>query len=212
MMRVAGILVVSMLAAGCAAERTRPAARASVAIEDAPAWRNTIASEDEGRLAALPAALQGLAARLPARVRTAQGALLDPQAGLDYPALPPGAYRCRTLRLRAGGRATILRTTPADFCNVSGAPDGLAYARQTGAEPAAGYFYPDGRRYIFLGARQARAGDNSIGYQHDRKRDLVGVVERVGGFRWRIAVPGTSAGAVDIVELTPVPPEQQPRG
>jgi hypothetical protein len=41
---------------------------------------------------------------------------------------------------------------------------------------------------------------------------MVGVVERVGGFRWRLAVAGADARQLDIYELTPVPADQQPRG
>ena len=134
------------------------------------------------------------------------------QAGdARYAALPPGSYRCRTVHLRTGKRGATVRATPPGFCYVSGEEQSLGFSKQTGADIAAGYFYPDGKRYVFLGARQRRAGDNSFAYGADRTRDLVGVAERFANFRWRLAVPGPREGDIDVYELTPVPAEQQPK-
>jgi hypothetical protein len=145
-------------------------------------WRGTIQPQDQARLDALPA-------QVPALERT---------AALDYPQLSPGSYRCRA----AAGRR-------ADYCYVSATAEGLALAKQTGANPLSGYLHADGNRYVFLGARQRRAGDTSQAYGADPARNLVGTVERVGNFRWRLAVVG--AGQPLVLELTPVPVEQQPR-
>ncbi|WP_213979164.1 DUF4893 domain-containing protein [Sphingomonas sp. dw_22] len=178
-----------------------------------PAWRKAIAPQDSDRLAILPAEWAKLHGKLRPATRTAQGPLLDPTAGLANAELPPGSYRCRTLHLRAAARGPAsVRATPQGFCYVSGEADSLAFSKQTGTDIAAGYFYPDGKRYIFLGARQRRAGENSYPYGADPDRDVVGVAERVGNFRWRLAVTGQRAGDVDVYELTPVPAEQQPRG
>jgi len=184
-----------------------------VTIEETPAWRVSITPEDEARLKGLSASWTGLHARLAPRVRTAQGKLVDPAAGLDLPALTPGSYRCRVVKMRTPprGSATV-RSSANDFCFISGTEDGIAFVKQTGSDPAAGYLYPDGKRYVFLGARQRRAGDNSLGYGNEPARDMVGVVERVGGFRWRLAVAGADDRQLDIYELTPVPADQQPRG
>lgn len=201
------------LLAACAAQKPHIVSVSPVTVEEPPAWRVAILPEDEARLGTLRSQWDGLHARLTPRVRTAQGKLVDPAAGLELPAVTPGSYRCRILRLRTPqrGPATV-RSSTNDFCFVSSAPDGLAFVKQTGSDPAAGYFYPDGDRYVFLGARQRRAGDNSLGYGNEPARDMVGVVERVGGFRWRIAVAGADARQLDIYELTPVPAEQQPKG
>lgn len=182
-------------------------------IHAEPVWRRTIAPEDGARLVGLPVDWAKLHARLRAATRSAQGPLLDPAAGLDYAALPPGSYRCRTLHLRAGRRGrALVQATPPGFCYVSAQDGALGFSKQTGADIAAGYFYPDGKRYVFLGARQRRAGDNSYAYGADPGRDLVGVAERFANFRWRLAVPGARAGDIDVYELTPVPAEQQPNG
>jgi hypothetical protein len=210
--RIITLALCSSLAA-CAAARTQTSSQLLIVspVEGA-AWRSSIRSEDEGKLRELPVAWSALHAKLPPRVRTAQGTLVNPGAATDLPTLTPGSYRCRALKLRTQRRGAVARSSASDFCFVSGATDGFSFVKQTGAEPMAGYFYPDGKRYVFLGARQRRAGDNSLGYGNDPARDMVGVVERVGGFRWRLAIAGTDTRQLDIYELTPVPVEQQPKG
>lgn len=212
---VCALLVVPGLGA-CTAKTPHPASIAMVVpvpphIHPEPAWRQAIAPRDTVRLTGLAADWRKLHARLRAATRQTQGALIDPAAGLDNAALPPGSYRCRTLHLRAGTRGAIVRPTTPGFCYVSGEDGSLGFAKQTGTDIAAGYFYPDGKRYVFLGARQPKAGDNSHAYGMDPQRDLVGVAERFANFRWRLAVPGPRAGDIDVYELTPVPAEQQPK-
>jgi hypothetical protein len=182
MVRRSPLLVLLLLLGACAGHAPRVGL---VGPEEppAPAWRSTIQPEDQARLDALPA-------KLPARLRT--------QAALAFPELSPGSYRCRALPARK-----------ADYCYVSATPDGLALAKQTGLNPFGGYLHVDGNRYVFLGARQRRAGETGQAYGTDPARDLVGTVERVGNFRWRLAVIG--AGQPLLLELTPVPVELQPR-
>ena len=212
--RIVIIALCSLLAA-CAAQQKPPRVVlvTPVPIEEVPEWRKSITPEDDARLDRLGEDWGKLHARLPARVRTAQGKLVDPGAGLDLPSLTPGSYRCRIVRLRTPARgAASARSSANDYCFVSATDEGVAFIKQTGSDPAAGYFYPDGKRYVFLGARQRRAGENSLGYGNEPARDMVGVVERVGGFRWRLAVAGVDGRQLDIYELTPVPVDQQPRG
>ena len=85
---------------------------------------------------------------------------VQPRAGPKrrsaLPAPPPGPYRCRVWRL-AEGRAP--RRFPAHFCYVGVEGALLSFAKQTGDERWAGYFYVDGeRRMIFLGASAAGGG------------------------------------------------------
>lgn len=211
MVRRNGFLLVLPLLAGlsaCAGQK-RPATLTSVEEVEPPiTWRTTIAPQDRLTLDALPGRLAGFGAKVPARQRQAQGPLLDPGTALDHATLPPGAYHCRALRV---AKAAIRKGT-ADFCHVSGEDDGLGFVKQTGTAPTAGYLYPDGDRYVFLGAKQRRAGENALAYGADQTADVVGVVERVGNFRWRMAVAGAAPGQFDLYELTPVPADQQPRG
>lgn len=211
MVRRNGFFLVLPLLAGLAAcaANTRPVATVSAdAVETPVTWRDTIAAQDRLTLAAIPQRIAGFGAKVPARQRRAQGALLDPQSALDHATLPPGAYHCRMLRV---ARATIRKGAP-DFCHVSGEKDGMGFVKQTGLAPTAGYLYADGDRYVFLGARQRRPGENALGYGSDAARNLIGVVERVGNFRWRMAVAGAAPGQFELYELTPVPLEQQPNG
>lgn len=212
--RIVTLALCSLLAA-CAVQAPPPRVVlvSTVTVEEPAEWRKSITPEDDLRLDRLRGDWDKLHAQLPSRVRTAQGRLVDPGAGLDHPILTPGSYRCRIVRLRGPARGPAsVRSTASDFCFVSASDEGFAFVKQTGGDPTAGYFYLDGKRYVFLGARQRRAGDNSLGYGNEPARDLIGVVERVGSFRWRIAVAGSDERQLDIYELTPVPADQQPRG
>lgn len=209
MVRRNGFLLLSvMVALSACAGHKRPAAIAVEAEETPITWRDTIAPQDRATIDTLPQRLADFGTKVPARQRLAQGALLDPAAALDHVTLPPGAYHCRVLRIAR----KVLRKGAADFCHISGAPEGLGFVKQTGTAPTAGYLYSDGDRYVFLGAKQRKAGDNSLAYGANQAADVVGVVERVGNFRWRMALAGAAPGQLDLYELTPVPPEQQPKG
>ncbi len=157
-------------------------------------WRAIVSPADADRLTRLDAAWEA------ARAGASPPLLRD--AGL-WPAPPPGSYRCRVWRL-AEGRAA--RRFPAQFCHVGIEGALLSFAKQTGDERWAGYFYVEGeRRMIFLGA--AAAGGAVPGYGADAGRDVVGVVERVAPLRYRIVMPWPRAGgALDILELVPVAP------
>ncbi|MDP1025890.1 DUF4893 domain-containing protein [Sphingomonas sp. KR1UV-12] len=195
--------------AGCAGGRHRPATAAAptVTLAPEPAWRQAIDQADAQRIEALPtdwATAREQAARRGARLLKAEGDLLKADAALDHPALPPGSYKCRSVTLKRAG----VSKSPSFFCYVGGeAGERVSFTKQTGTALPGGWLYPDeAHRYVFLGARQKRAGDTSLGYGEDRSRDLVGVVERVGAFRWRLVLPGAE---FQVYELTPVPVEQQ---
>lgn len=220
MLRLACALLALPVLAACQ-PATRPDARPTAFVEPAPPpplWRTRIAEGDVPRLEALPDAWRHLYQGVRAPVRKLEGALLDPDAGQPHPALPPGSYRCRIVHLRpgAGGKA-VVQPSPAGFCYISSATEQdeaapLGLAKQTGTDIVAGYVFPDGRRYVFLGARQTKPGANDRGYAGTGPGDVVGMVERFGPFRWRLAVAGTRPGSIDLYELTPVPAEDQPKG
>lgn len=211
-----------MALGGCA---TTPKPVASVQLEapsDGPEWRDSATPADETLIETLPAIWARVLASAKERSSTAiaaEGPLLDPGAALDHPELPPGSYFCRVVRIgkSAGHRRFI--AFPPRFCYISAddASDdsvgekGLIFAKQTGTDLPTGYLYVDGdRRYVFLGARQKRQGDTSLGYGTDAERNVVGVVERIGAFRWRLVAPREDGNTIDIYELTPVPADQQP--
>lgn len=204
-------LAACALVTACTVGSGRPAASVTVAAVEVPRWRQFVHPLDGQRLDALPASWSSLYAKLPARIRSAQGPLADPGAALDHPTPSPGAYSCRKLRLRADRRNPLVRSAASDSCYVASVGETLAFTKQTGADLSSGYLYLDGNRYVYLGARQNRAGESSVGYGDKPGGDTVGILERVGGFRWRLVMAKADASQVDIFELTPIPPDQQPR-
>lgn len=220
MRRASCSLALCLLAAtigGCAATR-RPLPMVTVEApeEPGPAWKTQIQTADAARLDALRA--RWTAALAAARPRFAaalarEGALLDPARALPYPTLPPGSYRCRAVKLGASApRQPAYRSFPPAFCFVGSESDAQAFTKQTGIERPAGWLYPDGaRRMVFLGAF-AEGGASAPVYGAAHGHNAVGVVERVGYFRWRLTlVPADGSAQLTLYELTPVPVEgQQP--
>jgi hypothetical protein len=177
-------------------------------MEPAPAgeaWRDAAEPADVAAIDALPTlwgeALRGVKVG-------AEAELLDPVGALEHPALPPGSYHCRVVRVERGRTQGF----PSQFCFVRGESDGrLSFNKQTGSDLPNGWLFADaGPRYVFLGAQQRRPGENSLAYGAERARDIAGVVERVGAFKWRLVVPRTSPRGVWVYELTPVATAQQP--
>jgi hypothetical protein len=67
-------------------------------------------------------------------------------------------------------------------------------------------------RLIFLGSLALGNEEQPRAYGEDPKRDMAGVLERIGPFRWRLVIPWPQQGTskLDVFELRPV--EQQPEG
>ena len=197
--------------AGCATTRGGAVGRASVAIEtapEAPSWTTIATPADRARITALPDVWTRARAAVPrrfARRMSGEGALVDPGAALDLPALPPGPYRCRLVRL--GGRAGYASFAP-DFCYIEGDNSSLSFTKQTGQTLPGGWLHADtDRRQVFLGTLRTRAASVAPAYGKDAARDVAGVVERVAPFRWRLVLTKAGQGALlDIYELIPVPP------
>jgi hypothetical protein len=195
------------LAAGCATTR----GRTSVAVdasEQSSGWESVATQEDLARINALPARWSSARAAVPKRLAkklAAEGPLVQPDAALDLPALPPGSYRCRLVRF--GGRAGFASFAP-DFCYVEGDAKSLSFTKQTGSTLPGGWLHADtDKRQVFLGT--FRTGSEKIAppYGRDPARDVAGVIERVAPFRWRLVLTHPGKGALlDLYELVPVPP------
>lgn len=214
------VLIVAAAAAalcGCASRTAvTHVAPAVVHSTPRPSWQDVVSKADLDRLARLPdtwhAALQsvsGASRKLLAR----EGDLLAPNAARELPATPPGSYRCRLVKIGVpAGREPSVRSFPDFFCYVRAeSGDRLSFTKQTGTELPGGWLHRDGnRRMVLTGASQRVAGDNSLAYGSEPDRDLIGVVERIGPFRWRLVLPwrGTRPG-LDVYELTPVPTDKQ---
>jgi hypothetical protein len=203
--------LLGLLLGGC--QTMGPAASTPAVTVEAPAsatWETILSAEDRDRLARLDAAWeQGLAAARRGgftRRLTAEGDLLEPQTALERAALPPGSYRCRLITLGASGRrARSYAATGPFFCYVGAEGGNLSFTKQTGPVRPGGYLYDDGdARQIFIGA-SARASERVPPAYGDRpESDVVGIVQRVGPFKYRLVVPWPRSGAaVEVYELVP---------
>jgi hypothetical protein len=137
-----------------------------------------------------------------------EGKLVQPLAALARPAPTPGSYNCRLVKLgRAGARGPSFERFKPFFCYVEFEGDLLTIVKQTGSQRPAGRLWEDDKddRLIFLGSLALGNEEAPLAYGDDPKRNMAGVLERVGPFVWRLVIPwpqGTSK--LDVFELTPV--------
>lgn len=201
-------LLLPFLIEGCAAMTpARPPAlapRVEVIADPIPiAWKEVITPADQARLGRIGEAWEkGLAAA--ARFKAAmhdEGPFLDPAVALPRAAPSPGPYRCRVVKL--GGRAGFAAFRPFD-CFVEAEGELLTMVKGSGSQRPAGRLWTDSdTRQIFLGAL-AIGNAAPPPYAANAQRDIVGFLERVDAFRWRLAVPFPQDGAMlDIYELVP---------
>jgi hypothetical protein len=225
-MRIAPALAVLVLATACQdrpdhgtrrTESSGPPEAALVKAVDVDSrstddWREIASAEDASRLGRLHQAWrlaraeadeQGFSAAV-----EALGPLVDPNAALAGRLQPPpGRYRCRLLMLGSQ------RSQQPPFvegawgsCTVELSPGGTLSLTSSIAPPGArGLLYPDGeRRLVFIGVRSGEREDPpGFSYGSDPARDRVGVLERIGPDRWRLAAPWPHQGAkLELLELT----------
>jgi hypothetical protein len=136
----------------------------------------------------------------------AQGALLKPDAALADPSLPPGDYGCRVIKMGAQAKDLLDYVAyPFFTCRVTAEQGRLHFAKIDGSQRPVGDIYPDeGARMVFLGAMMLTDETRPLPYGRDAERDMVGIVERVGPRRWRIAFPYPHwESTIDILELVP---------
>jgi len=161
-------------------------------------WRTVASSADASLLGRLDQAWRlgraeaedgGFAAQV-----EALGPLVDPnaaQAGRLQPA--PGTYRCRTIKLgrRVEGQGLAYVAYPYFACSVELTPGGdLILSKTTGSQRTRGLLYPDtDRRLVYVGAQAWGDEAHFPRYGQTGERDQVGVLERIGDARWRLAIP-----------------------
>jgi len=209
-------LVTFALLGGCASvEPRRPPAGPTV-VQEAPtrgdAWRRVANQADLDRIKRLDDAWnEALAEARSAGARgdlRAEGDLLRPDAALARPAPTPGSYQCRMVRLgRTAPKGRAFEKFKPFFCYVEVEDDLLTIVKQTGSQRPAGRLWEDDEpsRLIFLGSLALGNEDQPKAYGEDPARDMAGVLERVGPFRWRLVIPWPRADAkLDVIELTPV--------
>lgn len=185
---------------------TSPASLPSQASDD---WQVYAKPADVQRLARLDSAWEAGLKRARAEGHEAEldalGALAKPGGGLTPRQQPaPGQYRCRTYKL--GGEAQGLPFVAYPFfkCEVELTPGGdLIVRKLDGSQRFEGKLYPErDNRLVYLGAAAWGAAEAPPEYGENPERDQIGVLERVGEERWRLALPWPLAeSSLDIIEL-----------
>jgi len=216
------VAAAAAIVAGCETRPKRPpGARPSVEV-GAPlrseAWKSVATAADEDRLARLGLAWQQAlddAKKSNAGDVRREGKLLLPRSALPRPEPTPGSYNCRLIKLgQATPRSKPYETFKPFFCYVEVEDELLTIVKQTGSQRPAGRLWADddATRLIFLGSLALGDETVPVAYGDDPKRDMAGVLERIGPFRWRLVIPWPqSTSKLDVFELTPVDFTQQPR-
>jgi hypothetical protein len=206
---------------GCATKpKLPPGLHPSVEVGPPPkseAWKAVATDADKDRLERIGLAWQEALAEAnksnAADVRK-EGKLLLPRSGLPRPQPTPGSYNCRLIKLgNATPKTKAFETFKPFFCYVEVEDNLLTIVKQTGSQRPAGRLWEDDdpNRLIFLGSLALGNEDAPLAYGDDPKRNMAGVLERIGPFRWRLVIPWPqSTSKLDVFELTPVDFSQQP--
>lgn len=208
--------------AGCAASKPKPPPGMRPSVEVGPplksdVWKAVATIDDKDRLERLglawQEALDDAKKSNSAEIRK-EGKLLLPRSGLPRPDPTPGSYNCRLIKLgKASAKSRPFETFKPFFCYVEVEDDLLTIVKQTGSQRPAGRLWADDdpTRLVFLGSLGLGDETAPLAYGDDPKRNMAGVLERIGPFRWRLVIPWPqSTSKLDVFELTPV--AQQPEG
>lgn len=217
----AAALIGLVLLAGCETKpKLPPGARPVVEVQPplkSNAWKGLATQADQDRLARIDSAWQQALTEagksFGGEIRK-EGVLLKPRAALPRPAPTPGSYNCRLIKLgQSAPKTRAFESFKPFFCYVEVEGDLLTIVKQTGSQRPAGRLWEDDNadRLIFLGSLALGDEQQPLAYGDDPKRDMAGVLERIGPFRWRLVIPWPqSSSKLDVFELTPV--ANQPQG
>lgn len=134
------------------------------------------------------------------------GPVADPRVDLNRPQPTPGRYLCRTIKLGAAQDGMLSYIAYGWFrCQVTLSPGGdLELRKLRGSQRPVGLICPTGERRTarFVGVLELGTETRTPRYGADPDRDLVGLVQRVGDERWRVAFPWPAyESKLDILEL-----------
>ena len=212
--RLAVLLAGAIIVAGCATKPEHPVGTPEVVVtppSKSSVWRGLATDADKDRIARLGLAWQSALddARKDASAEIdKEDGLLRPRAALPRPQPTPGSYNCRLIKLgKATPASKAYESFKPFFCYVEVEGDLLTIVKQTGSQRPAGRLWEDddSNRLIFLGSLALGDEQQPLGYGDDPKRDMAGVLERVGPFQWRLVIPWPqSTSKLDVFELTPV--------
>jgi hypothetical protein len=135
-----------------------------------------------------------------------EGVLLEPDAALKGATPPSGDYRCRVVKVGGQGEGLLDYVAYPFFdCRISAGAGAMAFVKLSGSQRPVGRLFADSdRRLIFLGSLQLGDEQGTLRYGHDRDRDMIGLLERIGERRWRLAFPYPAfESTLDVIELLP---------
>ena len=194
--------------AGCASDDDPLPEVAAAPV--APDWRVVATPADRSRLrewrtawtrALTAARTGGYASSL-----TVEGALLNPDAAIEWQAPPIGLYQCRTVKMgaKADGLLAYVSYPPFD-CRIEVQNGLLRFTKLTGSQRPIGLIFPSPpNRMVFLGTLQLGDERLTFEYGRDRTRNLAAHVERIGERRWRLVFPYPHfESLIDIMEIVP---------
>lgn len=180
------------------------------AAEAAGTWRATATDQDKQRIrnwySSWTAALADARAKGYGANIDREGVLLQPNAALPNPHLPPGDYRCRTIKIGTQGRGTIGYIAYDWFrCRVAAEQGLTSLTKLSGSQRPVGLIFSDNlTRQVFLGTLVLGDEAIAVSYGSDRMRDMAGLVERIGTNRWRLVLPAPAyESLLDVIELVP---------
>ena len=208
------VAAIALLLGACTVARKPPPAPPPpvVEVEEQPVWYSTASNEDIQRLERIDEAWRLALAEARskgfAKAVNQEGILLRPNSALPRPAPTPGPYRCRVFKLGTiNGRGPAFNSYKPFACYVEVDKDLLTIVKQTGSQRPAGRLYQDLKenRLIFLGTLALGTEEAPLPYGERADRDMAGVFERIGPFRFRLVVPFPRVESkLDVIELVPV--------
>ena len=186
-----------------------PAAQAPLPAQASDDWQVYAKPADVQRLSRLDSAWTAGLKRARAEGHEAEldalGALAKPGGGLTPRVQPaPGQYRWRTYKLGGDAQGLPFVAYPYFTCEVELTPGGdLIVRKLDGSQRFEGKLYPErDNRLVYLGAAAWGSSETPPDYGDNPERDQIGVLERIGEERWRIALPWPLVeSSLDIIEL-----------
>lgn len=210
------ILALVFAAAGCATPpAANPPVEAAASTPTLIGWRAEASPADRDRHDRLAEAWTKAleqSRRLPGSGDLRRlGELIAPDAARPGVAPPPGAYRCRTVKLGSqsdatGEEAGLGYVVYGWFaCRIEQSSDGLRFTKLTGSQrPSGRLFAEDDQRMVLLGAMALGGETTTAPYGQSPDRDMLAVLERIGERRWRFVTPWPQAeSTLDLIELVP---------
>jgi hypothetical protein len=199
-------ILAALALAACTPQATGPAA----AVPAAASWREIATDFDRERMRKWRTAWVRAVAQARAGGHSAdierEGALLEPDVALKGATPGAGDYRCRVVKVGGQGEGLLdFIAYPFFDCRISAGEAAMDFVKLTGSQRPVGRLFVDGdRRLIFLGTLQLGDERGTLRYGHDRQRDMIGLLERIGERRWRLAFPYPAfESTLDVIELIP---------